>query len=198
MADKAKYWAGICYLENMLEDWEDNIGDVLQNPYCYCIHPADLDAEGIERKVHVHIIVAFPNTTTKKCCIDLLNGLSKKGCKCCPAVQAIRNIRHMYNYLIHDTDDCRKKGKTQYDARGRKTGNNFDIGMFEQLDQETKEKYADEIANLIYTKNISNYLDLYIYVSSNYDSAYKSVIRSYSGHFDRLCKGMYQKLKRYS
>lgn len=195
MADKAKYWSGICYLENMIETWEDDIGDKLQNPYCYCVHAADLDSEGIERKVHVHIIIAFPNTTTKKCALELMNELSKKGCKCCPAVQSIRNIRHMYNYLIHDTEDCRKKGKVPYSPKLRKTGNNFDIGAFEQIDQETKERYADEIAGIIYKEGISNYLDLYIYVSSNYDSNYRSVIRSYSGHFDRLCKGMYQKKK---
>lgn len=32
-----------------------------------------------------------------------------------------------YDYLIHDTDKCRKLGKHQYDPSERITGNGFDI-----------------------------------------------------------------------
>jgi hypothetical protein len=31
--DKARFWTGVLYPENMRPDWEEVIGDVLQNPY---------------------------------------------------------------------------------------------------------------------------------------------------------------------
>ena len=36
--DKARFWTGVLYPENMRPDWEEVIGDVLQNPYVYCKH----------------------------------------------------------------------------------------------------------------------------------------------------------------
>lgn len=30
--DKARFWTGVLYPENMRPDWEEVIGDVLQNP----------------------------------------------------------------------------------------------------------------------------------------------------------------------
>ena len=35
--------------------------------------------------------------------------------------------------LIHDTDTCRKQGKELYPPENRITGNNFDIGAYEQV-----------------------------------------------------------------
>ena len=62
--------------------------------------------------------------------MDLLSAEGKKAINKCEAVVGIRNV---YDYLIHDTEDCRKKGKEQYDPSERITGNNFDIGAYEQL-----------------------------------------------------------------
>ena len=65
MAEKARYWAGICYPENMVEDWKECIGELLQVPYCYCQHNKDVTTEKEERKDHVHIIITFPNSKQK-------------------------------------------------------------------------------------------------------------------------------------
>ncbi|MBR5544618.1 MAG: hypothetical protein IKU66_04015, partial [Clostridia bacterium] len=64
--NKARFWVGVLYPENMVEDWETKIGDIVQLPYAYCIHDKDLEKDGDDRKVHTHIILAFPNTTTQK------------------------------------------------------------------------------------------------------------------------------------
>ena len=39
---KVRYWWGILYPENMIENWKDQIEDVLQLPFCYCVHDKDL------------------------------------------------------------------------------------------------------------------------------------------------------------
>ena len=39
----------------------------------------------------------------------------------------------LYNYLIHDTDSCRKQGKYLYKVEDRICGNGFDIGLYEQF-----------------------------------------------------------------
>ena len=38
---KVKLWEGICYPENMLDDWQEEIDDILQVPFAYAIHDID-------------------------------------------------------------------------------------------------------------------------------------------------------------
>ena len=61
---KGRYFLAVLYPENMRKEWQDEIGDLLGYPYAYCIHDKDKTKDGDERKTHVHMIVAFPNTTT--------------------------------------------------------------------------------------------------------------------------------------
>lgn len=131
--DKARFWTGVLYPENMREDWKEVIGDTLQYPYAYCQHFQDKDSKSEHRKDHVHLIVAFPNTTTYKHALNVMDLLSAEGKKAINKCEAVVGIRNVYDYLIHDTEDCRKKGKEQYDPSERITGNNFDIGAYEQL-----------------------------------------------------------------
>ena len=42
---KAKFWAGVVYPENMVEGWQEKIGDILQLPYCYILHDKDKDTK---------------------------------------------------------------------------------------------------------------------------------------------------------
>lgn len=193
ITSKARYWVGVLYPENMRQDWETVIGELLQLPYVYCIHNADVNADGTPRKVHVHLMIAFPNTTTYKNALEVFNLLSADGCKACNTVQKVINVRYMYNYLIHDTEDSRKKHKHLYDLGERVCGNCFDIGGYEQLDLNTKKAMRKELAKVIFDLGFMNYLDFYAYVISNYDDAYEEVVTAYSGHFERLTKGNFQK-----
>ena len=131
--EKTKYWCAVLYPENMREGWETDIGDIVQIPFAYCIHDEDLDSNDEERKKHVHLILVFTNTTTKNHAYSVFSELFAPGRVACNTIKAIINIRNMYDYLIHDTDTCRKKGKKLYSSDCRITGNNFDIGAFEQL-----------------------------------------------------------------
>lgn len=192
--DKARFWTGVLYPENMREDWKEVIGDTLQYPYAYCQHSQDKDSKSEHRKDHVHLIVAFPNTTTYKHALNVMDQLSAEGKKAINKCEAVIGIRNVYDYLIHDTEDCRKKGKEQYDPSERITGNNFDIGAYEQLGTAEKNEMFLEMGEAIREHGFTNYMDFYEYVVDTYeDMNYIEVMRAYSSHFERLTRGNHHK-----
>ena len=192
--DKARFWTGVLYPENMREDWKEVIGDTLQYPYAYCQHSQDKDSKSEHRKDHVHLIVAFPNTTTYKHALNVMDLLSAEGKKAINKCEAVVGIRNVYDYLIHDTEDCRKKGKEQYDPSERITGNNFDIGAYEQLGTAEKNEMFLEMGQAIRAHGFTNYMDFYEFVVDTYeDMNYIEVMRCYSGHFERMTRGNYQR-----
>ena len=147
MAEKAKYWVAVLYPESMVMNWEEKISGLVEVPFAYCIHDKDLDKEEEERKVHVHMILAFPNTTTYNHALSVFKEVQKS----CSTCKRVINIRRMYEYLIHNTDDSRNK--YQYDVFERVTGNNFDIGSYEQIGVEEKHKMLDELLDFISGKS---------------------------------------------
>lgn len=176
----------------MYPDWTDRIDDLLQVPYAYCIHNLDKDSKSEHRKDHVHIIVVFSNTTTYNHALEVLQSLSLPGKKAFNTVQPVFSIRHVYDYLIHDTDKCRSDDKYQYDKSDRITGNNFDIGSYEQISVADKDRMAKDVARFIIDNDIENFVVLYCQlVQSCPDIDYEPILRSYSGYFERLCKGIY-------
>lgn len=132
------------YPESMIDDWEIKMGDVLGYPYAYCIHNRCLNADKTPRKEHVHIMLAFPNTTTYKHAKSVYDGLGVVN-----KIERCISVRNSYNYLIHDTDSSRKQGKVAYKPEERITGNNFDIGAYEQIGVVDKQKIIDDICDLI-------------------------------------------------
>lgn len=191
----ARYWQAVGYNENFVENWQDVISEKFQVPFAYCVHDKDVDKSGDKRKTHTHIIIAFPNTTTQKTALAVFKTIEKDGCSAYPndVIQQVFNIRNAYDYLRHDTDDCRKKGKYQYALNERVTGNNFDIGNFEQLSQADKIRMRKELAQDILDNGYTNFSDFFMNVLSNYEDDYFEVCSSYSGFFERLTKGNFQK-----
>lgn len=193
MAGNSKYWVGVLYPENMIDNWQSEIGDILELPYAYCVHDKDLDNVNDERKVHLHLIVVFPNTTTYNHAFNVFSKLNAPNKISVNMIKQIINIRHMYEYLIHNTETCMKNGKFLYDKKERITGNNFDIGSFEQLSVAEKDNMLLELANDITKYEFTNFADFYMYVMSNYDEMYFQILKGYSGFLERLTKGNYQR-----
>lgn len=194
--DKARFWTGVLYPENMREDWEIAIGDIVQYPYAYCKHTQDKDTKSEHRKDHVHLILAFPNTTTYKHAMSVFSLLSAEGKKALNKVEAVIGIRNVYDYLIHDTETCRKQGKELYPKEDRITGNNFDIGAYEQLGAADKHMMFLELSDAIRQHGFTNYMDFYEFVADTYeDINYFEVFRTYSSHFERLTRGNYQRFE---
>lgn len=191
--NKARYWTGVLYPENMIEGWEQKIGDIVEVPFAYCIHDKDLDKGDDERKKHVHLILVFPNTTTYKHALGVFKLLSAQGNLAINTCQAIINIRHCYDYLIHDTETCRKEGKYLYSPDERVTGNLFDIGAFEQISTVEKRQMLKDLCDYIIEMRICNLADFYIGASQNFDASYFEVIQGNNAFLDRLTRGNYLK-----
>ena len=148
---KARYWWAVLYPENMIPDWQQQIDDLLQLPYEYCIHDKDIVNDPDEqRKVHVHLIIAFPNTTTYKNAFNTFDRLSAEGKSSLNKCEQIISIEYAHKYLIHDTDKCREKNKYLYAQEERISGNLFDIGAYVQLSKSEETEIFNDIVDTIY------------------------------------------------
>lgn len=192
---KKRIWVGILYVENMRNDWREQIEDLLDLPFAYCVHDKDLDKDGDCRKPHVHLMVAWPGPTTYTEALRTMSLLSAPGKRAINKCEAVRNVRKKYNYLIHATAKAREAGKYQYDPAERITGNNFDIGAYEQISLVEKQRMRQELGRLIFDKEITNYADFYVYVLSNFEPDYEDVVVSFSSHFTRIINGVWQKVQ---
>ena len=144
-----RYWWGVLYEENMIENWKVEIDDLLQLPYAYAIHSPEDDPNSDFNKNHVHLIICWNNTTTYKNAFSVFDKLSAGGRKALNKIESIIDIENAYNYLIHDTDGCRKKGKTLLPAEIRVEGNNFDIHHYKQISTKDKINIVKDIDRII-------------------------------------------------
>ena len=154
----------------------------------------DKDTKSEHRKDHIHLILVFPNTTTQAHAESVFQRLCAEGKKAFNTIQSIINIRNSYDYLIHDTETCRKKGKELYSEAERIKGNCFDIGAYEQVGLAEKNEICRELCSAIVDNGFTNFVDFYSFVIATYeDSNYFDILKTYSGLFERLCKGNYHK-----
>ena len=188
---KAKYWLAVLYPENMRPDWKNEIGDLLGYPYAYCIHDKDKTKEGEQRKAHVHMILAFPNTTTIQNAMNIFSKLSADGKKALNKIEIASSVVNAYNYLIHDTESCHKLKKHLYDKTERVTGNNFDIGDYEQISAADKDRMLKEMCDYIIDNQITNFADMYVKITQDFDTTYFTVLKTYSGLLERLTRGVF-------
>lgn len=200
--DKSRIWEPILYPENMLDDWESRIEEITQYPLAYAIHDKDVDELGQLRKPHVHMILSFPNTTTRKHALNVANRFSRSGCTCCSSVADVDVVRSAFDYLVHDTDDCRKKGKYLYYKDGLEPicKNNFDIGFLEQFDAGYKRQVCSDLTMIILSENICNAADFLqmLYDRFSDQPVYFETWLSYSAALNRVINGVYQKLSKSS
>jgi hypothetical protein len=191
--DSAKYWWGVLYPENMKENWEEEIADLVQLPFAYCKHTLDTDAKSEHRKDHIHLIIAHNNTTTYQSMFKLFDKLSAEGRKALNKIEAINNIRYAYDYLIHDTETCRKKGKYLYKPSDRILGNNFDIGAYEQISMQEEDEMKLELIKEIMKNNFTDMIDFTQYVMSNFETKYIKLVLHNGSTFERYTKANYLK-----
>lgn len=192
--NKARYWVAVLYLENMRDDWRDCIDDIIELPFAYCVHDADIDSLSEHRKDHMHLILAFPNTTTYKHAMEVFNLLSRPGSKALNTCKAVINIRSKYDYLIHATKKAREQGKHLYDESERITGNGFDIGSYEQITQEDKNNMLRDMLDFIVDNCIKDITTFYEVYKPLANPQVFDVFKSYGGLIEKVCKGNYHRL----
>ena len=194
--NRARYWTGILWTENLPSNWEDTIADTVQLPFAYCKHYKDLDTKNESRKDHVHVILAWPSPTTYKNALAVFQSIGgDNGAKACNTCQVINNMRHVYDYLIHDTDSARKAGKHLYSPLERVCGNNFDIGTYEQVSQADKDAKLFEMRREIIKRGISNFADFDDLFDELWfdDSVAFEVYKTHSAVLERSIRGQWQR-----
>lgn len=191
---KAKYWNVIVYPENLNFECMEDASDEIGIPFAYCVHDKDKDGHDGDRKTHVHVMAAFSNTTTAKHVYEMFSSLSKPGRKCCLPPKPCGDVRHSYEYLIHDTENARKKGKHQYGVEERICCNGFDIGLYEQISQEEKDRMAKELCDFALQFGFENMAAYYrAFEKSEWfkedHETYFCVLKTVNAMIDRICRG---------
>lgn len=193
---KARYWVAVGWTENMRPDWQDRIDTILQLPFAYVIHDKDVDSKGQPRPVHVHIILAFNSPTTYKNAMSVFKSLEIDGKIAFNTAFKVNHIRNMYEYIIHATDDAKRKRKHLYDATERICGNGFDIGNYEQISQADKDRMLDELEDVIFERRFVTYGQYFMYVKHHMSAEHRKILRSYSSHLERLVRSNYVEIER--
>lgn len=203
---KARFWWAVLWCENMVEGWQDNIDNLLQGiPYAYCIHDKDFEKEGdpqLPRKLHVHLMIAYGNTTTYKHAMHIFSRFNAPGKSCVNTCEACMKVRYAFNYLIHDTKYCekirlrdaadgRQPTKFLYPFKERIQGNNFDIGLYEQLSTEDRHNYIRRMDKLLIDSKIYDYSVAAEVFGADDDPVVFDTFLGHSSHFERMCKGIY-------
>ena len=114
---KVKLWEGICYPENMLDDWQEEIDDILQVPFAYAIHDIDHDQKSKQRKTlcshHRGLGRQHDPQGDNQRPEPLERGRQEVLLLC----GASHNIRHAYDYLILRHDIVPKEGQGTVPSR---------------------------------------------------------------------------------
>lgn len=138
-------------------------------PFAYAVHDIDHDQKSKQRKTHAHVIVVWGGNTTRKAIINVLNRLSADGKKCCSSAEPINNIRHAYDYLIHDTASCRKKDKQDM--------------LF-------------ELVGFIMCERFETINDFTAAALREFPEQYREIIVGYNSILERYCRGNYLNAER--
>lgn len=193
-----RYWQGIFYPENMIPTWRDAIGSMCSLPLEAILHDKDLNKDGTRRKEHIHVIIAWNNTTGAlsafKTFSNLGMSLSANGVNtfALNTLEAVQNIGNAHNYMRHATDDAQKKCKHLYAEEELLSFNNFDIGLFEQLGVVEEEQIKTQIEAMILEGRIKNYLKLKLMVRQLKDTRYIKVLEKNIYEFSTLTRSMWQ------
>lgn len=188
----------IGYPDNLLDNWENLIGPLLQVPCCWILHDKD------NCDPHIHLIIKWGNNVSMSYFIKYCNQMLKKeginpntGKEFCPfkLIQPVKFPEDAYNYLIHDTDKARSEGKYQYSKLERHVENGFDIHFVKQLDTKKKFLISKEISDHIKKYQCQDIMQFYDWICCQGEDFYL-VYQSHSGFFDRLCSGNWKAAER--
>lgn len=168
--EKARAFTFSGYAESLPDDWTEILEDTLL-PFALIWHDRDTYTDkdlrralrkgrqvewlpGDTKKLHAHVIITFPNTTTLKHCLKVLDpiaaGISK--------VEAVRTFEGSCKYLTHEN----YPEKAQYDRTEIQTFNDFKLDFGDEKEQIQNERSI--IFKFIIENEITEFMDLMKYV----------------------------------
>lgn len=80
--------------------------------FAFCVHDRDRNEDGTLKKLHTHILMYFEERVSSSYVAFWFHTLEIK-------IISRLNVMTEWNYLIHDSDACRKAGKFQYPSSDR-------------------------------------------------------------------------------
>ena len=181
----------ICYPDRMIDGWELKVEKLLQVPFAYIVHDKD------NCKVHCHFMISWNNNVQLKYFVKYINQFlsSDQNDPCCVLIQDIKNPEGAFNYLTHDTAECRSKNKYQYSKLALHCCNGFDIHFIRQLDNQKKYLISKEISDHIKNYNLMDIMAVMDFCNSK-GQDYYLYLEGHSGFFDRLCGANWKKEER--
>lgn len=84
--------------------------------YAFCTHDRDFTQDGDVKKIHTHLLLYFDERVSSSYVAFWFHTLEIK-------IISRSNVSNEWNYLIHDSDNCRKEKKFLYSLDDRKTDN---------------------------------------------------------------------------
>lgn len=107
--------------------------------FAFCVHDRDRNADGTLKKLHIHILMYFDERVSSSYVAFWFHTLEIK-------VISRSNISTEWNYLIHDSEACRKAGKFQYPVSDR-ISNNPDYWLSRCSGLSDNQLYVDLMAD---------------------------------------------------
>lgn len=80
--------------------------------FAFCTHDRDITADGEVKKLHTHLLLYFEERVSSSYVAFWFHTLEIK-------IISRTNVANEWNYLIHDSDNCRKEKKFLYPADDR-------------------------------------------------------------------------------
>lgn len=155
------------------------------------LHDKDINADGVLKKPHWHLIAVYGSPTTYnnvKCLTERLNA---------PSPQALEQIRGYYRYLTHkDNPD-----KFQYRDEDINSLNGFNIFDFVEISKSEVLEIKFKLHELIREKDFIEYEDFMDYVQLNLDRTFYDVSCNNTMFFNtylksrRYSRGQFKKFK---
>lgn len=171
---KKRHWLYIVYPESAPLDWIEQFKMTGIQFAVSPLHDKDVDITGNIKKPHWHVIVIFDGPTT------FITASSYKEITKGPYPKVCENLRGSYEYFIHKNDP----DKVQYSASDIQEFNGFHL----DLSASDTLLIKKELAGIIISEDIKEYMEFDLFVRSFYDNDYYSVASNNTMYFNALIK----------
>ena len=147
---KKRNWAFVLFTDSAPEDWRER----LQKTGLQCaispLHDRDVNPDGVAKKPHYHVILAYSGPTSYNVVKTLTDSLNQ------PIPQALEKIRGYYRYFTHKDNP----EKAQYEESDIRAINGFNIADFEELTRSEVVQIKKSLQSFIRQRGIFEYADL--------------------------------------